>query len=69
MLACACVCKMAVQRRSFSNIPHCRGKLSLSSRLLGATVLLVTLPAWGGGAAQVLQATHSESLSRESYLL
>ena len=25
--------------------------------------------AWGGGAAQVLQETHSESLSRESYLL
>ena len=69
MLARVCVCKMAVQRRSFSSIPHCRGKLFLSSRLPGATVLLVTLPTWGGGTAQVLQETHSESLSRESYLL
>ena len=43
ILVHVCVCKMAVQRRRFSNIPYCRGKHSLSSSLSGATLLLVTL--------------------------
>ena len=43
ILVHVCVCEVAVQRRRFSNIPHCRGKHSLSSSCFGATLLLVTV--------------------------
>lgn len=68
MLVLVCVYKMAVQRRRFSNIPHCRGKRPLPSSLLGAPLLLVTLSAWGGGVVMLLRffKKHSLGLCQES---
>lgn len=68
MLVLVCVYKMAVQRRRFSNIPHCRGKRPLPSSLLGAPLLLVTLSAWGGVVVMLLRffKKHSLGLCQES---
>jgi len=45
------------------------GKYPLPSSLLGNTLLMVTLPAFGGTSAQVLEETQSGPLSGKSQLL